>query len=95
MYQPFSDEVPIATAEITAALFALIWVGSRLHHPTAITLATDSSISYYTLSTGKGMTFQYSVMLQQLYIRWFRIKMDRGHGLVLRWVPSHANLADP
>jgi hypothetical protein len=28
IYHPFSDEVPIATAEIAAALFALIWVGS-------------------------------------------------------------------
>jgi hypothetical protein len=30
VYQPFTDTVPIAVAEIAAALFALIWCGSRL-----------------------------------------------------------------
>jgi hypothetical protein len=72
----------------------LIWIGTRLRHPTAITLATDLSVAYYTLSTGKGYTrtFRNSSLLQ---IQWFLIKLGRGHGLVLRWVPSQAKLADP
>jgi hypothetical protein len=95
VYQPFSDSQPIAVAKIAAALFALIWAGTRLRQPTALTLDTDSTVAYYTLSTGKGYTFRHNVWLQALYIKWFQIKMDRGHGLVLRWVPSQANLADP
>jgi hypothetical protein len=52
IYQPFTDQLPIAAAELAAALFALIWVGSRLRQPTAITIVTDSTIVYYVLSTG-------------------------------------------
>jgi ribonuclease HI len=95
IYQPFTDEQPIAVAEIAAALFALIWIGRRCYQPTAVTLATDSTVVYYTLSTGKGFTFRHTPMLQMLYVCWFQIKIDRSHGLVLRWVPSNANLADP
>jgi hypothetical protein len=95
IYQPFTDDQPISVAEIAASLFALIWIGSRLRYPTAITLATDSTVAYYTLSTGKGYTFRHTPLLQTLYVQWFLIKLDRGHGLVLRWVPSQANLADP
>jgi hypothetical protein len=95
VYQEFYDDIPIAQAEIAAALFALVWVGARLRQPTAITIATDSAVAYYTFSTGKGYTFRNSVWLQSLYIRWFEIKLHRGHGLVLRWVPSHDNPADP
>jgi ribonuclease HI len=95
VYQPFQDQVPIAAAEIAAALFALNWVGSRLRQPTNITLATDSAVAYYTLSTGKGYTMRYNIWLQTLYMSWFKIKLDRGHGLVVRWVPSAANPADP
>jgi ribonuclease HI len=57
VYQPFSDRIPIAEAEIAAALFALNWVGSRLRQPTSITLATDSAVAYYTLSTGKRVHY--------------------------------------
>jgi ribonuclease HI len=95
IFQPFLDEQPIEVAEIAAALFALIWIGAGLRQPTAITLATDSTVACYSLSTGKGLTLRYNLWLQCLYIRWFQIKMDTGHGLVLRWVPSEANLADP
>jgi ribonuclease HI len=87
--------MPIAVAELAAAIFTLIWCGSRLRQPTAITLATDSSVVYYVLSTGKGYTLRSNVWLQALFVRWFKIKLDRGHGLVLRWVPWQANLADP
>jgi hypothetical protein len=95
VYQRFTDEIPIARAELAAALFALNWVGSRLRQPTNITLGTDSAVVYYVLSTGKGMSLRYDLWLQTLYISWFRIKMNRGHGLVVRWVPSAANPADP
>jgi hypothetical protein len=92
IFQPFSDQQPIAVAEIAAALFALVWIGAHLRQPT---LATDSTVAYYALSTGKGLTIRYNMSLQCIYSKWFQIKMDRGHGLVLRWVPSEANLADP
>jgi hypothetical protein len=95
VYQAFTDQIPIAAAEIAAALFALNWVGSRLRQPTNITLATDTAVTYYTLSTGKGYTMRFNVWLQTLYIAWFRIKLDSDHGLVVRWVPSAANPADP
>jgi hypothetical protein len=94
VFQQFRDAQPIAVAEILSALFALICIGQRCYRATPITLATDSTIVYYTLSTGKGTTFRWSTLLQ-LYVTWFRIKTDRGHGLVLRWVPSNANMVDP
>jgi ribonuclease HI len=95
VHQEFSNRIPIARAEIAAALFALNWIGSRLRQPTNITLATDSAVAYYTLSTGKGYTIRYDIWLQTLYVSWFKIKLKRGHGLVVLWVPSAANPADP
>jgi ribonuclease HI len=85
----------IAFAEIAAALPGLIYTAEHEHQPTKITIATDSAVAYYTLATGKGATFRYNVLLQELYVTFFRIKSDRGHHLVVRWVPSGANLADP
>jgi hypothetical protein len=61
--QPFSDRIPIAEAEIAAALFALNWVGSRLRQPTNITLATDSAVAYYTLSTGNGYIMRFKLCI--------------------------------
>jgi hypothetical protein len=61
VYQRFTDSIPIARAEIAAALFALNWVVSRLRQPTNITLATDSAVTYYVLSTGKGMSLRYDI----------------------------------
>jgi ribonuclease HI len=95
IHQRFTDSIPIARAEIAAALFALNWIRSRLRQPTNITLATDSAVTYYVLSTGKGMSLRYDIWLQTLYVVWFKINMNRGHGLVVRWVPSAANPADP
>jgi ribonuclease HI len=60
IYQPFTDEVPIAVAELAAAIFTLIWCGSRLRQPTSITVATDSSVVYYVLSSGKAQTLRYN-----------------------------------
>jgi hypothetical protein len=95
IHQEFTDSIPIAAAEIATALFALIWCGSRLRQSTAITIATNSTVVYYVLSTGKGYTIRHNTWLQCLYLKWFSIKVNRGHGLVVRWVPSQANLADP
>jgi len=94
IHQQFTNRIPIARAEIAAALFALNWAGSRLHQPSNITLATDSAVAY-TLSIGKGYTIRYDIWLQTLYMAWFSIKLNRGRGLVVRWVPSAANPADP
>jgi hypothetical protein len=52
-------------------------------------------VTYYVLSTGKGRTIRTHVILQQLICTWFSIKCTRGHRLVVRWVPTDANLADP
>jgi hypothetical protein len=95
VYRQYSDARPIAFAEIAAALVALIHTAKHNHLATTITIATDSALAYYILSTGKGKTLRMYNILQQLYITWLLIKSKRGHRLVVRWVPSDANLAGP
>jgi hypothetical protein len=95
LYRQYLDHRPIAFAELAAALVVLIHTAKQNHLPTTITIATDSSVVYYVLSTGKGKTLRMYHILQQLYITWFTIKSKRGHRLVVRWVTSDANLADP
>jgi hypothetical protein len=94
LYRHYMDSRPIAFAEIEAALVALIHTAKSNHRATTITTATDSAVAYYVLSTGKGKTLRMYEILQ-LYTTWFQIKSKRGHRLVVRWVPSDANLADP
>jgi hypothetical protein len=87
---------PIAVAEMAAALIGLHWYAQNvLQHPTTIHLHTDSSIVYYSLVRGTGVTLRYTPVLQNLYIAWLINKVYTGHGLVVHWVPSHLNLADP
>jgi hypothetical protein len=95
LYRQYSDVRPIAFAEIAAALVALIHTAKNNHRATTITIATDSAVAYYVLSTGKGRTLRMYEILQQLYTTWFLIKSIRGHRLVVRWVPSDANFAEP
>jgi hypothetical protein len=95
MYRSYEDERPIAFAETAAALVGLIHTADRNHQATTITLATDSAVVYYILQTGKGLTLRRHKLLQELYITFFGIKSKRGHRLVVRWVSSDANLADP
>jgi hypothetical protein len=62
IYQPFTDQVPIAVAEMTTAILTLIWCGARLRQPTSITLATDSSIVYCSLHRQRiYLTFKFLV----------------------------------
>jgi hypothetical protein len=95
IHQPLQPPLPIAEAEIAAALHALITITEVFHNPVNITLYTDSEVAYYTLMSGKGCTFRNSLLFQQLYALWFRNKVNSGFGLVVRWIPSQANLADP
>jgi hypothetical protein len=66
-----------------------------LVQPTTITLATDSSVVYHTLSKGTGLTLRSSAILQKLHIYMMYELIKSGHALVVRWVPSEQNLADP
>jgi hypothetical protein len=79
LYRDYLDERPIAFAEIAAALVALIHTAKSAHRATTITLATDSTVAYYVLITGKGKTIRNNVILQELYYTWFSIKCIRGH----------------
>jgi hypothetical protein len=91
----YTDTRPIAFPEMAAALKGLIWYMRTLDEPTTITLYTDSSIVYYFFVRGIGVTSRRSLILQQLYYTMFKIKIQAGHGLVVRWVPSSENLAGP
>jgi hypothetical protein len=93
--QHYVDSRPIAFAEMAAALRGLIWYMQTLHRPTTVTLCTDSSVVYYTLLKGRGLTLRSSAILQTLYCKMLLLKIKAGHALVLRWVLSHENLADP
>jgi hypothetical protein len=64
LYREYEDSRTIAFAELAAALVALIHTAKSQHLPAAITLATDSSIVFYVLSTGKGYTLRQHVLLQ-------------------------------
>jgi hypothetical protein len=86
--------MPIAWAE-TAALVGLLWIIKNcVTEPTTITLCTSSSVVYYTLLKGTGF-LRNNPLLQNLYLSMIAYKIQTGHGLVIRWVPSQANLADP
>jgi hypothetical protein len=92
IHQPFTDQRPTAYAEMTAAIAGLNYVALQFHQPTRFTLFTDPLIAYYTLTTGKGITRRQKQSLQWFYCNWIKIKINRGHGLVVR---SEANLAHP
>jgi hypothetical protein len=94
--QHYTDTRTIAFTEMAAALRGLLWyIRDVLTEPTTITLYTDSSTVYYTLVKGTGLTLRASPLLQQLFVATWMNKNKAGHGLVVRWVPSEHNLADP
>lgn len=95
MVRHYDDVRPIAFAEMAAAIIGLLWTFTLLQQPTNITLLTDSMVVYHTLSKGTGLTLRASRTLQKLYIKMCLIKIWTGHSLVVRWVPSGSNLADP
>jgi ribonuclease HI len=96
MVQHYTDSRPIAFAEMAAALKGLLWfIRTQLRQPTTITLATDSSTVYYTLEKGTGLTLRSSAILQKLHVSVMYEIIKAGHALVVRWVPSEQNLADP
>jgi hypothetical protein len=91
----YSKEHSITYVEMVVALAGLLWISRQLHHPTNVTLFTDSSMVYHTLVKGTGTTLHSDSLLQNMYISWLINKVHSGHGLVVRWVPSADNLADP
>jgi hypothetical protein len=95
MAQFYIDAQAIAFAEMAAALIGLQWMMNRLQEPTTIILYTNSSVVYHTLVRGSGLTLRSSTLLQNLCIKQFVNKVNAGHGLVVCWVPSAENLADP
>jgi hypothetical protein len=95
MVQRYTDPRLLAYAEMAAAIQGLHWIFSHLQQPTMVTLLTDSTIVYYTLVKGTGKTLRQSLRLQNLYCTMWKIKIQAGHCLITRWVPSADNLADP
>jgi hypothetical protein len=91
----YENECTINFAEMAVVLITLICAARRHQQPTTFTLNTDSGVVYYTLRTGKGTTLRQNQLLQELYCTYLKIKMERGHGLAVSWVPSEENLADP
>jgi hypothetical protein len=91
----YDDVKPIHFVEMAAALVALIWAGKHHHQATTFTLANDATVVCYTLCTGRDRTLRCNPLLQDLYSPWILIKMEQGHSLVVRSVPSAENLADP
>jgi hypothetical protein len=82
------DFKPTVSAEMTAALAAVILVIWAVQHNEAPTM--------FTLSTESGTACHASkCILQELYVKWFQIKLHYGHGHVDWWMPSEAGLADP
>jgi hypothetical protein len=81
--------------EMAATLQGLLWMFCQLDQPTTVTIYTDSSSVYYSLVKGTGRTLRQSLRLQTLYVQMFKNKIQAGHGLVVRWVLSAENLADP
>jgi hypothetical protein len=84
----------IAFAEMAAALAGLLCI-NRQPAPTTITLCTDSAVVYHTLVKGSGITPRSCEILRNMYIQVLLNKVNSSHGLVVRWVPSTENLADP
>jgi hypothetical protein len=70
-------------------------ISANLTSPTTVTLCTDSAVVYHTLNKGAGSTLRYSTLLKNLYIQYLINKVKSGHGVVVPWVPSAENLADP
>jgi ribonuclease HI len=96
LVQHFTTPRNIAWAEMAAALKGLIWcANSQLEQPTTLTLFTDSQVVYHTIVKGTGITLRSSPLLQDLYVTLYMIFNKAGHSLVVRWIRSQANLADP
>jgi hypothetical protein len=76
IHQPFTDQRPIAYAEMTAAIAGLNYVTQQFHQTTRFTLFTDSLIMYYTFTRGKGITRRQNQSLQWLYCKWIKITIN-------------------
>jgi hypothetical protein len=95
MVRYYEDRRPIAFAEMAAAIVGLHQFQRTLTALTTITLCMDSAVVYHTQNKGTGSTLRYSLLLKNLYVQRMINKLKSGHGLVVRWVPSAENLADP
>jgi hypothetical protein len=73
----------------------ILCIKSQLDQPTTLNLYTDSQVVYHTIVMGTGITLRSSPLLLDLYYVLYTNLNKAGHSLVVRWIPSHANLADP
>jgi hypothetical protein len=66
---------------MAAALQGLILCfRTQLDVPTTVTLFTDSTIVYYTIVKGTGLTLRSSPLLQDLYFVMYELMNKAGHG---------------
>jgi hypothetical protein len=103
--QIHTDATPVKAAAVflgppkIARVFAIegiIWCCSEiLDQPTTVTLFTDSTIVFSTTVKGKGLTLRASPLLQDRFVKMYRLMNKAGHSLVAMWFPSNRNLADP
>lgn len=63
LYETFREALPIAEAEMAAALYGLLWKTRLYRNPFRVTLYTDSSVVFYTRYTGKGYTLRSQQLL--------------------------------
>lgn len=81
---------------MAAALRDIIsYITNHLNIPTTINLFTDSSVVAAALLKGTGLTLRSSAILQTLYCTVLFYLIKAGHALVVRWIRSEENLADP
>jgi hypothetical protein len=66
-----------------------------LRSASPINLSTDCSVVYYTLVKGTGSMMRSQDILQDLQVTMTMERIKSGYGLLVRWVPSEANLAEP
>jgi hypothetical protein len=96
LVQRFNEPKAVAWTEMAAALQGIIWCcRTQLEQATTITLFTDSMSVYHTIVIGTGLTLRSSPLLQNLYYTMYALLNKAGPSLVVRWIPSHKNLADP
>jgi hypothetical protein len=96
LVQCYDDRKPIAFAEMAGTLAeAFLWFMRSLDQPTTITVYTDSSSVYHSLVRGPRLTLRTFEILKNLYAVMIINKQKSGHGLVVSWVPSAENMADP
>jgi hypothetical protein len=90
--QHYTDQQSIASVKMEEAFRRFIWYKRQLSQPATLTLCTESAVVYYTLAKGTGLILRSLALFQTLYF-YKLLKLQAGHALVFRWVPSDENQA--